>query len=141
MGVWGWREAGGGSAFRGRTHPPSTCVCVDVCAVPVASRTFSLCSLVFAGDPPVISLSMPKRGSVFCIRKSISASSFCTFICWHRLVTPGKDCRSFPFCPTSSGNSTNRRENNFSVQTPFGFCLNVKNNVCIFISIRCYFSK
>ena len=135
--------AGGGGRFVvSCAYPPTpVCVCGDVCAVPVASRTFSLCSLVFAGDPPVISLSMAKRGSVFCIRQSISASSFCTFICWHRLVAPGKDCRSFPFCPTSSGNSTNRRANNFSVQTPFGFCLNVKNNVSIFISIRCYFSK
>ena len=84
--------AGGGGRFGvSWAYPPTPVyVCGDVCAVPVASRTFSLCSLVSAVDP---------------------------------------------------GNSTNRRANNFSVQTPFGFYLNVKNNVCIFISIRCYFSK
>ena len=137
---WGWREAGAVRRFVGvPTHP--VCVCVDVCAVPVVSRTFSLLSLVVAGDPPVIHLSMPKRGSDFCTRQSISASSFCIFICWHHLVAPGKDCWLSHFAIHHPETARTEWENNFSVQTPFGFCLNVKNNVSILISIRCYFSK
>ena len=137
----GMAWSGGGSAFRGRTHPPP-CAYVGTCALCPSRRVPSpfvpWCPLWIL---PLSTYPCRKEEAFFCIRQSISASSFCTFICWHHLVAPGKDCWSFPFCPTSSGNSTNRRENNFSVQTPFGFCLNVKNNVSIFISIRCYFSK
>ena len=141
MGVWGWREAGGGSAFRVRTHPPP-CAYVWTCALCPSRRVPSpfvpWCPLVIL---PLSPYPWRKEEAFFAsgnlFRHRLFAPSFAGIILWHLVKIAGRS----PFCPTSSGNSTNRSENNFSVQTPFGFCLNVKNNVSIFISIRCYFSK
>lgn len=137
----GWREAGGDSSFRGRTHPPP-CTYVGTCA-PCPSRRVP--SPIVPRCSPVILPPCPfpcrKGEAVFAsgnlFRHRLFASSFDGIILWHLVKIAG----CFSFVPHHPETARTEGQIIFFVQTPFGFCLNVKNNVSIFISIRCYFSK
>lgn len=141
MGVWGWREAGGDSAFRGRTHPPP-CTYAGTCALCPSRRVPSpfvpWCSLWIL---PLSTYPCRKEEAFFAsgnlFRHRLFAPSFAGIILWHLVKIAGRS----HFVPHHPETARTEGQIIFFVQTPFGFCLNVKNNVSIFISIRCYFSK